>query len=386
MCLCIRIATNALGNALGDSLVEAMTPTPDSRYSLAGSGAKFGEGKGPVRLGTGDTGDGLLSSGDLPDGGDGALRVNGLTFSQDAALRQLTNNPDGIPTMLMRSGAGKSLSTNDGPVIRDFDPENQWDPDGLVSVGADGSPTAQAPKTDGMFRGGPNSAPQSASEPSLTADDWNGQGRTLSKQAQQLADAAEWARNNGMTAAANEYQRAANKAYYDGQRALLRALDMNSERQAAVEIAKPSNPFADGWNTGDYAAGLAGVSPPAKWQPVLGKETPRASLRLMGFAADYDLRQNTPTYVGLQVGGPSFKIVDTYSVGYVSDEATPMVKISYSAGFFTGGEVSLAVGLNGIKLSGSLGGGYFGKVTGKFPQQQVQFGGGLSASIGWGKQ
>lgn len=52
-----QVATDAFGNALGQSIASNMQPDPN--YSLAGLGAKFGSGGGGVRLGTGDAGNGL---------------------------------------------------------------------------------------------------------------------------------------------------------------------------------------------------------------------------------------------------------------------------------------------------------------------------------------
>lgn len=111
-----QIATDAFGNALG--------------YSLAGGSMAASSGvTPPPSQGVGPWSEtGYRNGADVEsDAAGGAFpgseepswaRVNGLTFSQDAALRRHANNPYGLPTQ------------STGQVIRDFDPDR---PDGLLS-------------------------------------------------------------------------------------------------------------------------------------------------------------------------------------------------------------------------------------------------------------
>ena len=127
-----------------------------------------------------------------------------------------------------------------------------------------------------------------------------------------------------------------------------------------------------------------GSAPDEKWY--LGfSQSDRASIGLGGYAANYSLSNSELTFLGLQVGGPSYKLVTTYSFGLTSDSYGPMLKGSFSLGWLVGADISVAIGFNGIKASTSLGGGTFGTVTGQFPRQQVIFGGGPSLSVGVGK-
>ncbi len=115
-------------------------------------------------------------------------------------------------------------------------------------------------------------------------------------------------------------------------------------------------------------------------------ESAKMSIRAGGYAGEYNIDSMEPTFAGLQVGGPSYKLTDTMSYGYTSGEYAPMVKANFSLGYLVGGDVGLSVGFNGIKVSLSLGGGTFGQVTGKFPRQQVVYGSGPSFAAGVGKQ
>ena len=202
---CVR--ANAFGNALGSSLASAAS--------------------------------GVIN----PATNDGATRVDGLTFSQDTARRQMANNSYGLPTQAT-------------PVMRDFDPDNQWDAGALGPIGGggdNGDPfiVAQANQTRGTRL-------PSAPAPTLTSTDWKQQAATLGKQATQLLDAAEWARKNGMPAAAQDYQEAGIKAYYAGQKASMEALDITSASIASIEPAKPVNLFA----SGEFGAGKVATSNP----------------------------------------------------------------------------------------------------------------------------
>lgn len=128
-----------------------------------------------------------------------------------------------------------------------------------------------------------------------------------------------------------------------------------------------------------------GTPPEQTWQ--LGaSEADRVSARVAPVAVEYSLTSNQPTFVGVQFGGPSYRAVTTYSYGYTSGEWAPMVKLGFSAGYVVGFDVSASIGLNGVKGSFSLGGGTFGRVTGPFPRQQVEYGFGPSVSIGIGRQ
>jgi RHS repeat-associated protein len=115
-------------------------------------------------------------------------------------------------------------------------------------------------------------------------------------------------------------------------------------------------------------------------------ESAKMSIRAGGYAGEYNIDSMEPTFAGMQVGGPSYKLTDTRSYGYTSGEYAPMVKANFSLGYLVGGDVGLSFGFNGIKASLSVGGGTFGQVSGRFPQQQVVYGGGPSLAAGMGKQ
>lgn len=91
----------------------------------------------------------------------------------------------------------------------------------------------------------------------LSAGDYKAQADTFGRQADQLAKAAEWAKSQGMLDAATQYQQAANKAYYDGQRASLQAMNLNSQSSVSIGTTNANSPFASGFNTGEYSAGLS---------------------------------------------------------------------------------------------------------------------------------
>ncbi|MBA2673704.1 hypothetical protein [Ramlibacter sp.] len=156
-----------------------------------------------------------------------ALRVNGLTFSQAKALQQASNNPYGLPTRAS------------GVVVRDIDPESP------VSVGGDGSPIADLGQKYRVPAGqGPSALPAT-----LTAQDWKQQAESLGKQSMTLANAAQYARDRGMTAAADDYQQKANAAYYASFNATVKASDINAATQAAMAPSSPSQfSPAPGWS------------------------------------------------------------------------------------------------------------------------------------------
>jgi hypothetical protein len=122
------------------------------------------------------------------------------------------------------------------------------------------------------------------------------------------------------------------------------------------------------------------------WHVVNGKESSSLSIRTPGFAVDYSLTSNQPTFIALSGGSPSIKVSESYSFGFVSDQWAPMAKFSYTGGMLIGGGGSLAIGLNGVKASFQLGAGSYGTTSGTFPRQTINFGGGFSSSIGFGKQ
>lgn len=92
---------------------------------------------------------------DGPD--DGALRVNGLTFSQDLGMRQAASDRLGIRQMI--PVPAQSRPVDDTRVIRDFDPNNEMDDaqgpmgDGVTQVAAG---SVRVMRGNAVGRGGVN--------------------------------------------------------------------------------------------------------------------------------------------------------------------------------------------------------------------------------------
>jgi hypothetical protein len=85
-------------------------------------------------------------------------------------------------------------------------------------------------------------------ETPATAAELKQQAQVMSAQADQLAKASAWARSNGLSAAADAYQEAASKAYYDGQKASVQALDMNAQSLRNLSATTASSSFGPGWS------------------------------------------------------------------------------------------------------------------------------------------
>jgi YD repeat-containing protein len=218
-----QVAADAFGNAVGSSLASAANgdPTRDPTN-------KFYENELDRQ------------SDNYKQPADDALRVNGLTFSQTKALRQASNNPYGLPTRAS------------GIVVRDVDPES------LVSVGEDGSPIADLDQKYRVLLG----QGASALPATLIAQDWREQADALGKQSTMLASAAQYARDRGMTAAADDYQQKANAAYYAAFDATIKASDLNAATLGAVSRSLPlaSSRGADWSYLGMNSSGIAAVS------------------------------------------------------------------------------------------------------------------------------
>lgn len=136
----------------------------------------------------------------------------------------------------------------------------------------------------------------------------------------------------------------------------------------------------------DPACRFPGANAPAgNWK--LGySQDDKISVRVGGFAVDYSLLTNEPTFGGLQAGGVGYKYAQQHSFGWTSGEVAPMAKFSLATGLLTGVEVSLGIGFNGIKVSASGIFGTVGRVTGPFPRQEVQYGNTTGIAIGLGRQ
>jgi hypothetical protein len=126
--------------------------------------------------------------------------------------------------------------------------------------------------------------------------------------------------------------------------------------------------------------------PRAKWGPA-SPDSRKLSVRAFSSSAEINLDTGIPTFGGYQVGGASFRIGESFALGWVSDQYAPMLKVSVPYGLIVGGEASFSIGFNGIKLSAGFAGGHVGKVGGTFPRNTVGFGAGSpGVSIGIGRQ
>jgi len=81
--------------------------------------------------------------------GDDIPRVNGLTFSQDAGMRQMASDPLGIRQMIPVPVQSRQM--DDTRVIRDFDPNNEMD--GMPGPMGDGDGTQVAGGSVRVMRG-----------------------------------------------------------------------------------------------------------------------------------------------------------------------------------------------------------------------------------------
>ena len=101
-----QVAIDAFGNALGQGIVDAATPAPESNYSLAGSHAKFSEEVSSVRLGTGDAGSGLV----VPDAriasNDGMPPRPGMRYT-DAGWQDLDGTTPAVGDMLADASSAR---------------------------------------------------------------------------------------------------------------------------------------------------------------------------------------------------------------------------------------------------------------------------------------
>jgi RHS repeat-associated protein len=102
------------------------------------------------------------------------------------------------------------------------------------------------------------------------------------------------------------------------------------------------------------------------------KESSKMSLRVAPFALDYSLDSGWPTFVGYSIGSPSFKVSDGFAWGYYSPtELGLQFKWNIGFGFFMGSEAGVTIGTNGFKINWSMGGGTFGRVSGKAPSWEL---------------
>ena len=228
-----QLATDAFGNVIGDALARGSTS--------GGAGEKAIPG--PVSASERQTIMGYFADGPT----DNALRVNGLTFSQGAALRRVESNPHGLPTY----SEGADTPANASSATNRFD-------DGF----ADFLAPEKANLVSGAYGlgslvntqyGGVESQRQPAA--ALTAQDYKAQADKLMKDAYQLQDAEQWARSRGLDADANNYRTAAQQAFYASNSASMQAANTNVESSRNISSPASTSPFASGWNTGEYSAG-----------------------------------------------------------------------------------------------------------------------------------
>jgi hypothetical protein len=132
------LAADAFGNVIGESLADSMKPKADSPYSLAGSGAKLGNGGGSVRLGTGDDGS-SVGGGEYP---------GSQAWADDVAARRASASAQQVP---LRQMLGLFATADDGFSSAQDDMRQQFadvygDDFGFVQTGGGNGP--------GLMRGG----------------------------------------------------------------------------------------------------------------------------------------------------------------------------------------------------------------------------------------
>ena len=231
-----QVATDAFGNALARSISEGMRSTQGvGAYSALdyrnGSDIES-DNYAPPATSAPVAGPGNIVTTELPP-----LEPEApISFAEDTARRKAAlnaeNNPMGLPMVVARSDDIKGMD--------------------LQSDQYQGGRRTASKRADALAQG------VSMGAPSLTAADLKQQAQTLSKQATQLADAADWARKNNMPEAAYAYQQAAAKAYYDGQKASLTALDMNSKSLASIAPSVQGNQYGANWSyMGQNSVGYA---------------------------------------------------------------------------------------------------------------------------------
>jgi len=226
-----QVAVDAFGNVIGDALARGSTS--------GGAGEK--QVVAPMSASERQTIMGWF------DEGPTASRVNGLTFSQDVALRQVEKNPYGLPTSpqaAATSSSATSLSNKFDDGAADF-LEPAW---ANTVAGAYGSAELITTQYGGA-------GTQKPSVASFTAQDYKAQADKLMRDANQLQDAEQWARTQGREADANDYRTAAQKAFYASNAASMQALNMNVESSRNIPQPTSTSLFASGWNTGEYSAG-----------------------------------------------------------------------------------------------------------------------------------
>jgi RHS repeat-associated protein len=117
-----------------------------------------------------------------------------------------------------------------------------------------------------------------------------------------------------------------------------------------------------------------------------GTDVAKLSIRGGPFTADYNLDSKNITFVGYSLRpGANFRITDTAYFGLYASGWAPQFKVSWQAGMIMGVDGSIAIGTRGFKVTTGVGGGYFGRVTGKFPVQVVEPGIGSNVAIGMGR-
>jgi hypothetical protein len=214
---------------LGDSIAAANSSgsqgvDPANPYDYRGSGSGITNWRGNTR----------------PAEDDGAIRVDGMTFTDDMEMRRITNNPYGLPSVSIESSRSATTSGDTAA----FDDGANMAQRGFEERLRD----AYGPA---LLQGVSGRTPESAAE-------LHNRAQELRSRANQLADAAEWARSRGMAAEASTYQQAANKAYYDGQRTLVQAVETNSQEADSPPNASPvgvsQGPLPAGWNMRDASA------------------------------------------------------------------------------------------------------------------------------------
>jgi hypothetical protein len=214
---------------------------------------------------------------------DSAYRMNlaGAAFRADVMMRKAANNPMGLPTTSTRptplSDAGQVVSDAGNGYGGAFVYGQQFTPNatsqGVLDVltramegpapaggrriplddfgnplpeltAAGGGSRVSAATQMGAGAGYQQRAPEVQS---LT--DLRQQEQTLRSQAEQLAKASQWARDQGMTKAADDYHQAAIKAWYGASSATSQISDINARNIGAISVPQSSSPYtAPGWS------------------------------------------------------------------------------------------------------------------------------------------
>ena len=254
-----QIAVDAFSNAIGQSIAGKIIKGASQQYTeLEGAQDTAREmNRGSWQATSPQTdeislGSGLqLRAGDV----DNFYRIPSLINPYELQKANYELVDEGQPIKLSRIEVGRDAPNSiDWNAFNEIVPQNKPYQEYEPTAGGNGGAT---PRYTGGYVNGHLNASNS-----MTASDYATKGKDYEAYSKQLSDLAQGYLAKGDKANAQLYQEGANKLYYEGQGASLRALSMNASSQRSILTSLSSSPFATGWNTGDYSAGVPSRNSP----------------------------------------------------------------------------------------------------------------------------